>query len=219
MAQSNYDRTKEQMQAAFLKYDPERMIRQFHLSGDERRLYVFFVGRLYSVDRQTGAVERQAEGFSKAVPADFNEAMTIYDVLCCARENCRLSGRYAGINNMKGILQASRVGEGSFQSDAQFFDGKEASLAAACEELGGEKQTVGDVSYKLPLFDFLPVMLQFWASDEEFPPCLKLMWDENILDYMHYETTWYAASHLISRLKELVSRFEQQQKTEGTLRK
>ena len=24
-------------------------------------------------------------------------------------------------------------------------------------------------------------MVQFWSSDEEFPPVFKLMWDENVL--------------------------------------
>ena len=62
---------------------------------------------------------------------------------------------------------------------------------------------MGDVSYKIPLFDFLPVILQFWDADEEFDSVLKFMWNENILDYMHYETTFFAASHLLSRLTEL----------------
>ena len=46
------------------------------------------------------------------------------------------------------------------------------------------------------------MILQFWDADEEFEAVLKIMWDENILDYMHYETTYFAASHLLSRLKE-----------------
>ena len=30
------------------------------------------------------------------------------------------------------------------------------------------------------------------------------MWDENILSYMHYETTWFAAAHLWERLAGLM---------------
>ena len=60
----------------------------------------------------------------------------------------------------------------------------------------------GDVSYCLYPFDFLPMMLQFWNSDEEFPANLKIMWDENVLDYVRYETTFFIVSHMLSCIKE-----------------
>ena len=53
---------------------------------------------------------------------------------------------------------------------------------------------------------FLPVVLQFWDADEEFDAVLKLMWDEHILDYMHYETTYFAAVHLLERVVEEIKR-------------
>lgn len=31
---------------------------------------------------------------------------------------------------------------------------------------------------------------------------LKFMWDENILDYVHYETIYFMMSHVIKRLEE-----------------
>ena len=60
----------------------------------------------------------------------------------------------------------------------------------------------GDVAYQIPLFDFLPVIFQFWNSDEEFPPSLKFFTDKNMLEYMHYETVWFAMSHLLERIEE-----------------
>ena len=68
--------------------------------------------------------------------------------------------------------------------------------------------TVGDVSSILPVFDFLPVMLQFWDADEEFDAVLKFMWDYNTMDFMHFETIAFATMHLIERLKETVEEFE-----------
>ena len=67
---------------------------------------------------------------------------------------------------------------------------------------------MGDVSYTIPLFDFFPVTLQFWDGDEEFDPVLKLMWDRRTLDFMRYETTYYAADHLLQRLLETMGRAE-----------
>ena len=47
------------------------------------------------------------------------------------------------------------------------------------------------------------MVLQFWESDEEFPSSLTLLMDGSILDFMHFETVWYAAGHLLTRLKRL----------------
>lgn len=60
------------------------------------------------------------------------------------------------------------------------------------------------MSYRIPLFDFFPVTLQFWDADDEFDAVLKIMWDRRTLDFMRYETTWYAAGHLLGRIRELM---------------
>ena len=77
-----------------------------------------------------------------------------------------------------------------------------AALACACERLKEIKAGKGVVAYQIPVFDFLPVIFQFWNSDEDFAASLQLLVDKNILDYMHYETVWFAMSHLLSRIKE-----------------
>ncbi len=67
-------------------------------------------------------------------------------------------------------------------------DRKPEALRAACLALGGREIPMGELSFEIPLFDFLPVMVQFWSSDEEFPPVFKLMWDENVLMFLRFET-------------------------------
>ncbi len=204
MKQSNYDRMRDQMESEFLKYDQERMAARYGLRKDPTYLYLDFIGRAYRINRESGRVEWSADGFLTTVHAGYNETMTIFDVLCYAKEGCRLSGRFVPVDQLKGTVQASSVGEPLFKEAAGRFEHRTGLLSAACELLGGTREPVGDVSYRLPIFDFLPVILQFWDSDEEFGPVLKLMWDENILSYMHYETTWFAAAHLWERLAGLM---------------
>ena len=66
------------------------------------------------------------------------------------------------------------------------------------------------MSYRVPMFDFLPVMLQFWDSDEEFPASLQLFVDANMLDFMHYETVWFAFSHMMKRITDEMPRSGEQ---------
>lgn len=204
MAKSNYETTRDNMQLRFLEYDQERMIRKFGLRHDSQYLYLPFVGRDYRIGRGSGKVEWSGDGFLHAGDAGFNEALSIYDALCCSKDGCRLSGRFCTVNQLKGIVQASRVGNGIFQPAAKLFDGREAQLAKACAALGGEKEERGDVAFRLYPFSFLPILLRFWSSDEDFPPNLTILWDENTLDYIHYETTYYILDHLLDRLQELM---------------
>lgn len=74
-------------------------------------------------------------------------------------------------------------------------------MAHACEALRGRKLDKGDAAYELDLFPFLPLILRFWESDEDFPASLQILTDKNVLDYMHYETLMFAITHILERLK------------------
>lgn len=203
---SNYETMKNNMASVFLQYDQESMIRKFTLEHDEDYLYIFFTGRKYRICRRTGAVTWSEDAFSTETKADYNEAMTIYDVLCCSRDDCRLSGEWVNIERLSSIRGGTLSKSGGFFADAgKYFDGKAAKLDRACEALQGRKISGGDAACELDLFPFLPLCLRFWESDEEFPPSLQILTDKNILDYMHYETLMFAVSHVIGRLKDLVS--------------
>jgi len=201
---SNYEITKRQMARAFAQYDHEAMIRRFRLTGDAEFLYVRFLSRLYRLDRHSGAVVWSEDGFATSVEADFREAMTLYDVLCNAREDGVPAGEFVNISHLVNAASKPETSGKLTARQTRLFDHREAELSWACEQLGGTKYGKGDVAYRLPLFDFLPVALQFWNSDDEFPASLHLLWDKNIIQFMHFETVWYAAGHLLDRLQELV---------------
>ncbi len=176
---SNYEIMKKQMSGEFVKYDQEKMIRKFSLPADGDFIYIRFVGRDYRIDRKTGAVEWSEDGFATAAEADYNEAMTIYDVLCYSREDCRLAYEWVDL-----------------------FAGKTEQLEAACAKLGEKTEFKGDVAAKIHVFGFLPIILQFWDADEEFSAVLKFMVDENMIGFMHYETIHFMLGHVLRRLKE-----------------
>ena len=205
---NNYETMRDQMAGAFLRYDQETMIRKFSLRHDADSLYIRFVGREYRIDRHTGAVSWEDADSKTVHPADYNAAMTIYDVLCCSKENCRASGEMVSIESCASVQGGSLSSQerNFFQHAVDCFDKDPAALAAACEALGGTRLARGDAAYRLDLFAFLPVSVAFWRSDEEFPASLQILVDRNILDFMHYETAMFALSHLMERLETLCSR-------------
>ena len=205
---NNYETMRDQMAGAFLRYDQEAMIRKFSLRHDADFLYICFVGREYRIDRHTGTVSWEDTDSKTVHPADYNAAMTIYDVLCCSKENCRASGEMVSIESCASVQGGSLSSQNRsfFQHAADCFDKDPAVLSVACESLGGARLARGDVAYQLNLFDFLPVSIAFWRSDEEFPASLQILVDRNILDFMHNETAMFALSHLMERLEAFCSR-------------
>ena len=199
---SNYDIMRDRMEAEFAKYDQAEIIRKFHLRHDADFLYIRFAAREYRIHRKTGRVEWYSHTESANVHADYNVSMTIFDVLAWSKPDCRLAGRFVPVSELKGITMSSSPAADLFAGQAGFFTGHCKELQAACLKLGGEPGSIGDVSSTIPMFDFLPVVLQFWDADEEFGAYLKFMWDQNTTDFMHFETVAFATMHLIDRLKE-----------------
>ena len=200
---SNYEKMKNEMAGAFLQYDQEKMIRKFGLDYDDDFLYIQFFSRQYRIDRRSGQVSWSADAFRTEEPANYNEAMTIYDVLCYSREDCRLAYEWVNVKSLSGIRGGTlEKGSDFFQNAGACFDGKTGALIRACEKLQGKKLEKGDAAYELQLFPFLPMILRFWESDDEFPASLQILVDKNILDYMHYETLMFALSHVLKRLRE-----------------
>ena len=184
MPLSNYDKARDATAAAFLRYDQETMIRKFGLAHDEDALYIAFVARDYRVDRQTGTVTWASD---PSHTASYNEAMSIYDVLCDSKPLCHLSHQWANVASLCAIQG------GTLAKDGDFFKNR---------RLHGTPQPKGDVAYELPLFPFLPLILRFWEADEDFPASMQVLVDKNTLDYLHYETLMFALSHLMTRLVE-----------------
>ena len=180
------------------------MIQKYSLKNDSEYLYLDFVLRHYRINRKNGIAEWSDDCFRNYVEADYNESMTIYDVLCYGKNTSGLSGKYCSLNMLKGTVKSSTPGNNMFQRAADYFNGKVKELEAVCELMGERVDLKGDVAIKLYPFSFLPVILQYWEADDEFPANLKFMFDENILKYMHYETIFFMTGHLIRRIQDIV---------------
>lgn len=204
--ESNYDRMCRQVRQDFLRYDQARMIEKFHLDWDPTYLYLPFCGQPYRIHRRTGAVEWGENGFAVTHGAGYNAVMSIYDALSRTEGACRLAGRFTPVGSLPGTGLFSRAGSDFFAPVARAFTHRAGQVARACESLGGVPEGRGDAAYRLMVFPFLPVLLQFYDADEEFPASVQLLWDENVLDFVRFETTFFIASHLFQRIQEEMDR-------------
>lgn len=197
---NNYLIQARQARDLFLTYDQEALIRKCHLKWDEVYLYVPMLHDLYRVHRATGSLERQHGGQWQDANT-FNEVLTLFDLLCDSREDRYLSGRLKNMTSF-GLMFHQNLLEGVRDPWAEQFQANLEGFRKACIALGGVPFPSGDAAYAIELFDGLPIVLQLWLGDDEFPSSLRCLWDENAGMYIRYETMFYAKALLLDRISE-----------------
>lgn len=193
----NYEISRQRAQRYFLGIDQENVLRKWCLHHDEACIYVDFLGRRYRICRKSGAVECLEE----CREANYTEALSIYDLLCHAGEEKWLSGRFAPVNSLRGS-NAVGVTTDFYTDFALRADRDPEGFRKACLKCGGMEQKIGDIGFCFPVFEGLTVQLKFYHSDEDFPSSITLLWDENMLQFVYYETVFYIAGVLLRRLQE-----------------
>lgn len=208
---SNYDKQVDIGRAYFLKYDQEFLAEKFQLEMDEQYIYLTYIGVPCRIDRKTAAVyEKQSDIYVEC--RSYETVMTIYDMLCHSPEKTLLplGGKWTPVANFAaaGTSPSASVFAKKYEA---YFSGKIEALKAACVQIGGEikpRLAGADVTAEIPAFTFFPVMLQFWEGDEEFAPQLKLLWDDQTMRYLNFETTYYLQGDLLERLMERMKQME-----------
>lgn len=196
----NYQIQMQQAKKRFLTYDQQKLIQRCYLRFDENYLYTKLLSQNYRIHRSTGDMERFYQN-SWVDGNTYNEVMTVLDWLCDSRPDRYITHRW--IN----VVTHGHYFHGNLQEDvsvyhAKLFDRQPEAFAAACEALDGERIAGSFIGYAIELIDGLRVLVQLWHGDDEFPPRLRCLWDENTNRYLRYETTWFATALLMQRIKE-----------------
>ncbi len=199
----NYRIQARQAQDRFLTYDQDTIIRKLNLAADENYLYISMLSQPYRISRSTGDMEKEANGFWTDANTH-GEVMTLLDLLCDSREDRFLTRKWKAMTSF-GLMFHQNLLEGKRDPLADFFEENAEAFRRACIALGGKPFPQGDIAYSMELFDGLEILVQLWFGDEEFPAGLRLLWDENALMYIKYETMYFARGLLLTRLRELMN--------------
>jgi len=197
---NNYSIQAQQAKACFLTYDQDTLIGKLNLRFDEDYLYVPMLSEVYRIHRRNGNICRETEtGWADA--NSFEEVMTLLDLVCDSRKDRFLTGKWKNMTDF-GLMFHRNLLEGKADPWADKFEADPEGFRKACLALGGKPFHLGDIAYSIELFDGLSVLVQLWFGDEEFPACLRLLWDENALMYIKYETMYFAKGLLLQKIEE-----------------
>lgn len=198
MSADNYRIQADRAIQRFLTYDQSLLIRKFNLLHDEGYLYVNLLCQQYRLHRKTGFLEK-ADSHRWISANHFHEVMTILDLLCGSWENRQLTDQWKSMEAF-GLMFHRNLLEDQQDSWADQFHHSPEVFRLGCLALNGIPIPGGDYGYAVDFFDGMRVAVQFWFGDDEFHPRLRYLWNENALQYLRYETMYYAVPLILQRI-------------------
>lgn len=83
-----------------------------------------------------------------------------------------------------------------------FGDDDGSKLSKAAKRLGADVEDVdyGDVGLRIWALPKVPIVIAFWAADEEMPASISILFDSSISDYLTTEDVAVLGEHLAEKL-------------------
>lgn len=107
-------------------------------------------------------------------------------------------------------ISFSELPDGKFYNQAfQGYTGKEIARAfendlgafqSAAEKLGGERQDLGDRSYRFLALPYVPLLVAYWVGDDDFPASAQVLFDASAGRYLTTDSFAILGSTIAHRL-------------------
>ena len=186
----NYEKMLEAARVRCSGYDMAALAAKPGIEDAGECLRTTFFAREVLIHKETAAVT--VDGRS----ADFVEGLSVYDWLCDRKPGAAASGEYCLVSSLPGVVvSGSGLGmamprlAGTIQNDPEKFQ-------QIMTQIGAKPVKLGDLGYQVQIFPDWALCLKFYFADEDFDPCLHVLWDKNSLQFVRYETLYYIAGCL-----------------------
>lgn len=199
---SNYDQMIAFGRKLFLEWNQEEMIDRFHLRADDTWIYINFLGEPQRIHRESGRVENENTGQD----AGFAATLSIFDCICRDNPLPGMCQRRCPVNSLRNAARSSPNTTGLHQPAADFFQEHIPALRMAISAYAPFPH--GDAACIVPVFDWMDLVFQFWEGDEEFPPSVRFLWDENTPWYLRYESCYYVMGAFLDRIEARIAEIE-----------
>jgi hypothetical protein len=165
---------------------------------EDKQLTLWHFGRQFAVNRTDGTITV----LSDDKPVDITPKLNIYTLFWYCSPDALLTGEWAAFRDLKDGAPFSKAFQnGILEPLAATFTGNEDYLVSAVQKLRGQR--LPDNSLVIPAFDCIPVKLNFWDADDEFPAQANILFDKSATDYIHIESIVTIASELLYQLSDV----------------
>lgn len=178
----------------FLSYDQEQIIKIFDLDHDEENLYIDFMGRSYRIGRKNGLM------FDGDHQASLDETVSVYELLTNSDHKPFLTGRWESIASL--CTNTTDTSLGRYIDYLKPFNEDAELMQKTLLEMGAVPASKGDVSAILTVYPNIPVWIQYWVADDEFPASVQFLFDGGIADHYRWSLLWNLMTMITDRMLE-----------------
>lgn len=195
---SNYEIQCEDWRKRFLTIDQNDIcVRLSEVRMEAEQLTLWHFGRQFAINRTDGTITV----LSDDKPVDITPKLNIYTLFWYCSPGALLSREWTAFRDLKdGAPFGKAFQNGILEPLAATFAGNEDRLVSAIEKLRGHRLT--DNRFLILAFDCMPVKLNFWDTDDEFPAQANILFDKNATDYIHIESIVTIASEALYQLSD-----------------
>ena len=128
-------------------------------------------------------------GFSSASKKNVSLVARILLLHYLARaDGSPVTGKWVGYKDIRGGLLYASVFERRVTNPlAKRFGESKKMFAQAGLKMGGRSAEIGDASFILQAFPFIPLQYILWEGDDEFPAKVQLLFDASVDHYLSLE--------------------------------
>lgn len=193
---SNYEKQSEDWRQKFLTMDQEDICRRLpEIRKTREKLLLWHYGREFAVDRGDGTIQC----VSDEETVDVMPRLNIYTLFWYARKDAVQTGKWVPFRELKDASPFTKAfQQGILEPLAATFSGQEALLEAAVKKLRGER--ISASGFQLSAFSCIPVRLNFWDADDEFPAQANLLFDSSATGFDHVESIVTIATEALYQL-------------------
>lgn len=196
----NYQELCRRWQSIYLAMDRNELKARFNLRADDSAHYITYYQDEYRLDQRDGSLALVSDP-DKAI--SFNTAMAIYTLFYYSKPWARVRGEFVPFREVKRAAPFAPAFQRMIVDPfCKAFSGRTELLKAACEALRGRPVSQGGVGAVFHAFDWMPVRMTFWDSDDEFDAQATILFDADITDFLHEESVVCIGADLVRRLSE-----------------
>ena len=197
--QKNYQQSFDLACASIKKMNLEERAKKAgtdYQKGEEReRITVYFFSEPYHI--QFPQIEFYSP--SKKVVSLVTRILLLHYLI--RADGNPLAGKWVAYKDIPGGLLYAGVFARRVTEPLQRKFGKSAeSFREAGIKSGGEPVEIGDASFVLHAFPYVPLQYVLWEGDEEFPPSVQLLFDASVDHYLALEDIVVLGQVTTSRL-------------------
>ena len=179
-------------------YDMAALAEKSGVEDRDAYLRTSFLAREVLIHKETAAVMVDGR------PADFGEGLSVYDWLCNRKPGTAASGEYCLVSSLPGVVVSGSGLSMAMPRLARAIQEKPEKFRQIMTQMGAKPVKLGDLGYQVQIFPDWVLCLKFYFADEDFDPCLHVLWDKNSLQFVRYETLYYIAGCLQKFLQERI---------------